>query len=146
MAVFIHETKRGKLLVVGFGPGSRAHMTERARRAIEESDVIIGYNTYVDLVRDLLTDQEIVRTGMTEEVSRARAAVREAKAGKTVAVISSGDAGVYGMAGLIFEVLVEEGWRPGDNPDVEVIPASLLPSRAPRCSVPRSCTILSASA
>lgn len=122
MAVFIHETKRGKLLVVGFGPGSRAHMTERARRAIEESDVIIGYNTYVDLVRDLLTDQEIVRTGMTEEVSRARAAVREAKAGKTVAVISSGDAGVYGMAGLIFEVLVEEGWRPGDNPDVEVIP------------------------
>lgn len=122
MAVFHHEAKRGKLLVVGFGPGSRAHMTERARRAIEESDVIIGYNTYVDLVRDLVTDQEIVRTGMTEEVSRARAAVRAAKAGKTVAVISSGDAGVYGMAGLVFEVLVEEGWRPGDNPDVEVIP------------------------
>ncbi|GAB6936059.1 MAG: precorrin-3B C(17)-methyltransferase [Bacillota bacterium] len=115
-------TSHGKLLIVGFGPGSRAHMTERARQAIEESEVVIGYNTYVDLVRDMLADQKIIRTGMTEEVSRARAAVREAKAGKTVAVISSGDAGVYGMAGLIFEVLVAEGWRPGENPDVEVIP------------------------
>lgn len=112
----------GKLLIIGFGPGSYEHITERARSAIEESDVIIGYNTYVDLVRGLLTDQEIVRTGMTEEVSRAREAVRQANAGKKVAVISSGDAGVYGMAGLVYEVLIEQGWKPSSGVEVEVIP------------------------
>jgi precorrin-3B C17-methyltransferase len=114
--------KRGKLLIVGFGPGDFAHITERAREAIQESDVIIGYNTYVDLIRGLLTDQEIVRTGMTEEVSRAQEAVRQAEMGKTVAVISSGDAGVYGMAGLIYEVLIEKGWKEEEGVSVEVIP------------------------
>lgn len=84
--------------------------------------MIIGYNTYVDLIRGLLTDQEIVRTGMTEEVSRAIEAVRQAEMGKKVAVISSGDAGVYGMAGLVYEVLVQKGWREADGVEVEVIP------------------------
>ncbi len=60
----------GKILIIGFGPGSFEHITVRAREAIQESQVIIGYNTYVDLIRDLLTHQDIVRTGMTEEVSR----------------------------------------------------------------------------
>ncbi len=113
---------RGKLLIVGFGPGSFQHITDRARAAIQEADVIIGYNTYVDLIRGLLTDQEIVRTGMTEEVSRAIEAVRQAEMGKKVAVISSGDAGVYGMAGLVYEVLVQKGWREADGVEVEVIP------------------------
>lgn len=112
----------GKIFVVGFGPGSYEHITERARAAIQESDVIIGYNTYVDLIRGLLTNQDIVRTGMTEEVSRAQKAVQLAMDGKGVAVISSGDAGVYGMAGLVYEVLIERGWHPGDNPEIEVIP------------------------
>lgn len=112
----------GKLLIVGFGPGSAAHLTERAREAIRESQVIIGYNTYVDLIRDQLTNQEIVQTGMTEEVSRAQEAVRQAEQGRIVAVISSGDAGVYGMAGLVYEVLVEKGWSPRDGVEVEVIP------------------------
>lgn len=112
----------GKILIVGFGPGAFEHITERAREAIQESHVIIGYNTYVDLIRGLLTNQEIVRTGMTEEVSRAQKAVDLALQGQTVAVISSGDAGVYGMAGLVYEVLVERGWQSGDNPMVEVIP------------------------
>ncbi|GGE13221.1 hypothetical protein GCM10011571_13300 [Marinithermofilum abyssi] len=116
------DRKNGKLLVIGFGPGHVDHMTKRAREAILESDVIVGYNTYVDLIRGLLTDQTIVRTGMTEEVSRAQEAVRQAEAGKAVAVISSGDAGVYGMAGLVYEVLVEKGWRPGEGVEVEVIP------------------------
>ncbi|WP_139488620.1 precorrin-3B C(17)-methyltransferase [Brevibacillus dissolubilis] len=114
--------KRGKILLIGFGPGHFDHLTYRARAAIEESQMIIGYNTYVDLIRDLLTDQEIVRTGMTEEVSRAQEAVRQAEMGNTVAVISSGDAGVYGMAGLVYEVLVEKGWKPGSGIEVEVIP------------------------
>lgn len=112
----------GKILIVGFGPGSFEHISERARTAITESKIIIGYNTYVDLIRNLLTDQEIVRTGMTEEVSRAQKAVALAYEGKVVAVISSGDAGVYGMAGLVYEVLIARGWHAGDEPDVEVIP------------------------
>lgn len=112
----------GKLLIIGFGPGSYEHITKRAREAIQESEVIIGYNTYVDLIAGLLSDQHIVRTGMTEEVSRAQEAVRQAKQGKKVAVISSGDAGVYGMAGLVYEVLMEQGWTQEDGVEVEVIP------------------------
>lgn len=112
----------GKLLVIGFGPGSFEHMTKRAQDAIQESDCIIGYKTYVELIQDLLTDQEIISTGMSEEVSRAQAAVRLAEEGKTVAVISSGDAGVYGMAGLVYEVLIEKGWKESTGVSVEVIP------------------------
>ena len=85
-------------------------MTIRAGEAIQESDCIIGYKTYVELIQDLLTDQKIISTGMTEEVSRAQEAVKQAEEGKAVAVISSGDAGVYGMAGLVYEVLIEKGW------------------------------------
>ncbi|MDV2685204.1 precorrin-3B C(17)-methyltransferase [Alkalihalophilus lindianensis] len=112
----------GKLLVIGFGPGSFDHMTNRALTAIQESHCIIGYKTYVDLIKGLLTDQEIISTGMSEEVSRAQAAVRLAEEGKTVAVISSGDAGVYGMAGLVYEVLIEKGWSEATGVSVEVIP------------------------
>ncbi|MEC2073866.1 precorrin-3B C(17)-methyltransferase [Alkalihalophilus marmarensis] len=112
----------GKLLVIGFGPGSFEHMTNRALTAIQESHCIIGYKTYVDLISDLLTDQEIISTGMSEEVSRAQAAVKLAEEGKTVAVISSGDAGVYGMAGLVYEVLIEKGWTEETGVSVEVIP------------------------
>lgn len=114
--------KRGKLLIIGFGPGAYEHITERALQAIKESEVVIGYNTYVDLIRGLLTDQDIVRTGMTEEVSRAQEAVRQAEMGKKVAVISSGDAGVYGMAGLVYEVLIEKGWTSSTGVEVEVVP------------------------
>ncbi|MGG4493610.1 precorrin-3B C(17)-methyltransferase [Brevibacillus reuszeri] len=113
----------GKLFVIGFGPGSFEHITKRAREALQESDVIIGYSTYVDLIRGLLTDQEIVSTGMTEEVTRAREAVRLAEEeGKKVAVISSGDAGVYGMAGLVYEVLVEKGWTEATGVPIEIVP------------------------
>jgi precorrin-3B C17-methyltransferase len=113
---------QGKLLVIGFGPGSFEHMTKRAQEAIQESDCIIGYKTYVELIQELLTDQEIISTGMSEEVSRAQAAVRLAEEGKKVAVISSGDAGVYGMAGLVYEVLIEKGWTEDSGVGVEVIP------------------------
>ncbi|MGF9713522.1 precorrin-3B C(17)-methyltransferase [Paenibacillus naphthalenovorans] len=136
---------KGKLSVIGFGPGSYEHMTQRARDAIQESDVVIGYNTYVDLVRGLLNGQQVVRTGMTEEVSRAQEAVRQAEAGHRVAVISSGDAGVYGMAGLIYEVLMEKGWRRGQGVEVEVIPGiSAINSTASLLGAPimhDACTI-----
>ncbi|WP_238653191.1 precorrin-3B C(17)-methyltransferase [Paenibacillus piscarius] len=114
--------KQGKLLIIGFGPGALEHITGRALAALEESEAVIGYTTYVDLIRPLLKDQEIVGTGMTEEVSRAQEAVRRAEAGQTIAVISSGDAGVYGMAGLVYEVLIEHGWSPSNGVEVEVIP------------------------
>lgn len=113
---------KGKLLIIGFGPGSEEHITKRAKDALAESEVILGYTTYVDLIRDLVTDQQIVQTGMTEEVSRAQEAVRLAETGKKVAVISSGDAGVYGMAGLVYEVLVEKGWTESTGVEVEVVP------------------------
>jgi precorrin-3B C17-methyltransferase len=116
------RTLSGKLLIIGFGPGSFEHITQRAREAIQESDMIIGYKTYVELIEGLLTDQEIVSTGMTEEVSRAQEAVRQAELGKKVAVISSGDAGVYGMAGLVYEVLIEKGWKEATGVAIEIIP------------------------
>lgn len=114
--------KQGKLLIIGFGPGALEHITGRALAALDESEAVIGYTTYVDLIRPLLRHQEIVGTGMTEEVSRAQEAVRRAEEGQTIAVISSGDAGVYGMAGLVYEVLIERGWSRSAGVQVEVIP------------------------
>lgn len=113
----------GKLYIVGFGPGDYQHITQRAVEALKTSDYIIGYKTYVDLIQNLLdSEQQIISTGMTEEVSRAQEAVRQAEAGKKVAVISSGDSGVYGMAGLVYEVLIEKGWTEETGVEVEVIP------------------------
>lgn len=112
----------GKLIIIGFGPGSEKHFTLRAKEGIAEADCILGYKTYIELIEDLIIDQEIVSTGMAEEVARAQAAVRLAEQGRKVAVISSGDAGVYGMAGLIYEVLVENRWDPSTGVEVEVIP------------------------
>ena len=88
----------------------------RRLRAIREAEVVVGYTTYIRLVRPLLEGKEIIKTGMTEEIGRARAAVERARAGAKVAIISSGDAGVYGMAGLVFQVLQDMGWRRGESP------------------------------
>ncbi|WP_243291093.1 precorrin-3B C(17)-methyltransferase [Bacillus sp. FJAT-47783] len=112
----------GKLFVIGFGPGSEEHFTKRAKEAIQESDSIIGYKTYVDLVRDFIVGKEVVSTGMSEEVTRAIKAVKLAEQGRKVAVISSGDSGVYGMGGLVYEVLVERGWTEKDGIQVEIVP------------------------
>ena len=117
----VGEMKKGKILVVGFGPGDEAHMTFRAREAIVEADMVIGYKTYMDLVSHLIKGKAIIRTGMTEEVTRAQEAVKEAEQGKTVAVISSGDAGLYGMAGLVYEGLMDKGWKEEEGISVEVI-------------------------
>ena len=116
------HNNRGKLYLIGFGPGSHEHLTPKAREAIAEAEVVVGYYTYIDLVRDLLDGKEVVETGMTEEIARASAAIDRAEEGKVVAVVSSGDAGVYGMAGLIYEVLHDRGWNPETGIPVEVIP------------------------
>ncbi len=112
----------GKLFLVGFGPGNHDHLTFRAREAIGEADVIIGYRTYVRLVRELIEGKEVHYTGMTEELERARKAVDLAYAGRKVALISSGDVGIYGMAGPALEILKERGWRRGAGIEVEVVP------------------------
>jgi precorrin-3B C17-methyltransferase len=115
-------TPSGTLSIVGIGPGASDHTTPAALRAIAEADLIVGYTTYIKLVRELIAGKEVVKTGMTEEIGRARAAVERARAGAKVAIISSGDAGVYGMAGLVFQVLQEIGWRRGDAPELRLIP------------------------
>jgi precorrin-3B C17-methyltransferase len=112
----------GVLSIVGIGPGSEDHTTPAALRAIKEADLIVGYTTYIRLVRPLIVGKEVVKTGMTEEIGRARAAVERARDGAKVAIISSGDAGVYGMAGLVFQVLQEIGWKRGDSPELRLIP------------------------
>jgi precorrin-3B C17-methyltransferase len=96
-----------KIFVVGLGPGELSQITPKALEALRESDVIAGYDLYIELIKPLITDKETISTGMKKEVERCRAAVETALAGKTVAVVSSGDAGIYGMAGLIHEIAAE---------------------------------------
>lgn len=113
---------KGILYVVGIGPGAQEHLTPAALAAIADADLVVGYTTYIKLVRHLLEGKEVFRTGMTEEIGRARAAVERAQAGGKVALISSGDPGVYGMAGLVFQVLKDIGWKRGDSPELRIVP------------------------
>lgn len=105
-----------KLSVVGMGPGSYDQMTIRAAQALQEAQVIAGYSVYVDLVKPHFPDKEYLVTPMRQEAGRCRMAIDAACAGKSVAMISSGDAGVYGMAGLIYEL------AQGRDLQIEVIP------------------------
>ena len=93
-----------KLYVVGIGPGAYEKMTIEAAEALKKSDVIIGYTVYVDLVKDHFPGKEFLTTPMKKEVDRCVLAFEEAMKGKRVSMICSGDAGVYGMAGLMYEV------------------------------------------
>ncbi len=106
-----------KLYVIGIGPGGADQMTPRAREAIEASDIVAGYTTYIELVRPLLGGKEILQTPMKQEIDRCTRARDAALTGKTVAMICSGDAGVYGMAGLMHEVC-----EPFPQIDIEVVP------------------------
>ena len=96
-----------KLYVVGIGPGAYEKMTIEAAQALKNSDVIIGYTVYVDLVKEHFPGKEFMTTPMNKEVERCQMALEEAIKGKTVSMICSGDAGVYGMAGLMYEVGVK---------------------------------------
>ena len=112
----------GKLYVVGVGPGHHDHMTFRAKQVIEESQIIVGYETYVSLVEDLINGKEVYRYPMTQEVDRANQAIDFAEKGGIVSLVSSGDPGIYGMVGLIYEILAEKGWKKGTGIDVECVP------------------------
>jgi cobalt-factor III methyltransferase len=109
----------GCIFIVGLGPGHVKHITERAKEAIHESDFIVGFKTYVDLITELVEGKEVISSPMSEEVTRAQEAIEFAIKGRKVAVISSGDAGVYGMAGLVYEVLAEINIK---DVRVEIIP------------------------
>ena len=113
--------KTGSLRVVGLGPGTPGLLTGQARDALQGSEVIIGYEGYFALVRDLMSGKECLALPLTQEVARAELAVARALAGRAVSVISSGDAGVYGMASLVLEVL-ERQQAHTLMPDVVVIP------------------------
>lgn len=94
-------------------------MSQCARKAIEESQVLVGYKTYVRLLGDLARGKEVIFSGMTEEVKRAKRAIENARRGKRVSIISSGDPGVYGMAGLVLELLKKDDLN---RIEIEIIP------------------------
>jgi len=105
--------------VVGIGPGHAIGLTIEARQALEQAEVIAGYHTYLDLVSELIAGKTVIGSGMMQEVERCEAAVESAKNGNQVVVISSGDPGIYGMAGLVLELVVKipESLRPEAPPD-----------------------------
>ncbi len=107
----------GKLTVVGIGPGNYDNMTVRADRVLRECQVIVGYHVYVDLVRERYSDKEFLTTPMTKEADRCRMALDAARTGKDVAMVCSGDSGIYGMAALIYQLRGEDA-----EPEVEVVP------------------------
>ena len=107
----------GKIYVVGIGPGKRDMMTAQAKEALDRADVIVGYKTYIDLVRDDYSEKEFYENGMRGEIERCEKCVEYAREGRTVALICSGDAGVYGMASPLLEVAEKENFS-----DVEIIP------------------------
>ncbi|MGQ9499106.1 MAG: precorrin-3B C(17)-methyltransferase [Dissulfurimicrobium sp.] len=109
---------RGRLYVVGTGPGGSEHITPAAIDAISNADVVIGYKTYLDLILALIKGKEVISSEMMKEVERCRLALKLAEDGKTVALVSGGDPGIYAMAGLVFELA-----RASDlHLDIQVIP------------------------
>ena len=112
---------KGKLHLVGLGPGDAQYLAPAASQALSESDVIVGFRAYIDQIQGLITSKEVVSMELGQELERASAAVDFAYAGRTVAVVSSGDAGIYGMSGPVFRVLTDRGWD-GQSPAVATIP------------------------
>lgn len=106
-----------KVYVIGIGPGDTRYLTAQARAALEEAQALCGYTVYVDLVSEAFPEKEIYTTGMKQEIDRCRWALETAREGKTVALVCSGDAGVYGMAGPLLELS-----RQWPEVEIEVIP------------------------
>ncbi|MGI6003432.1 MAG: precorrin-3B C(17)-methyltransferase [Lachnospiraceae bacterium] len=101
------------LYVVGLGPGRRDMMTQQAAEVLSGVDVIIGYITYIEIIRSFFPEKKFMATPMRQEIDRCRLALEEADKGENVAIVSGGDAGIYGMAGLIYELSPE-------HPEVQI--------------------------
>lgn len=106
----------GKIYVIGIGPGNKENMTFRAYNSMEKSDVIIGHKTYVSLVEKMFENKIFIKSFMKKEIERCEETLRLAREGQIVSLISSGDAGVYGMAGIMLEI------ASGSGIEVEVVP------------------------
>ena len=106
-----------KVYVVGIGPGGEEYMTRQAIAAMERADVLCGYTVYIDLVKPLFPGKECFTTPMTREIERCRWALETARGGRTVALVCSGDAGVYGMAGPLLQLAEDY-----EDVDVEIVP------------------------
>ncbi len=109
---------KGKVFVVGIGPGDMNYMTGHARRVLENSEVVVGYRKYIELITPFINRKEVISTGMTRETERVDKAINAAAKGKTVSLVCSGDAGIYGMAGLVYERMRQTGMEV----DIEVSP------------------------
>lgn len=115
-----------KLYVVGFGPGGYDHMTHRAAQVIESADVVTGYTTYVEMLKCIFPGKNYLSTPMKKEVDRCRMAIEETLKGQDVAMVSSGDSGIYGMAGIVLQMLEEMQ----ADIDVEIVPGVTAASAA----------------
>ncbi len=106
-----------KIYAVGIGPGDVDYLIPRAKEVILNCDVVVGYTTYINLISDMMQNKEVISTGMKSETARCESAFREALKGRNVVVISSGDAGIYGMASLLYEMAEKYV-----GVDIEVVP------------------------
>ncbi|NEP53417.1 MAG: precorrin-3B C(17)-methyltransferase, partial [Moorea sp. SIO3C2] len=129
--------RMGKLLLVGIGPGNLDQITPAAKTAISSADAVIGYSLYINLIASLRRPGQIIEAlPITQETQRAKRAIELAEWGLTVAVVSSGDCGIYGMAGLVLEELRSRGWD-GKTPQVQVFPGiTALQAAASRVGAP----------
>lgn len=107
----------GKVYVVGIGPGAKDQMTVRAAKVLSECQLIVGYTVYIDLIKEEYPDKICLSTPMRQEVQRCRMALEEAGKEQNVAVVCSGDAGIYGMAGLVYELAADYS-----GVEIEVVP------------------------
>ncbi len=116
-----------KIYIVGMGPGLIEHMTPMAKAALADCDIIVGYKVYIDLLREEFPDKDMRKSGMRSEIDRCKDTLALALEGHTVGIVSSGDSGVYGMAGLMYEVAGEK--------DVEVVVIPGIPAANTSASV-----------
>ncbi len=110
---------KGKLSVIGLGPGFKDYITPAARKSLDTADIIVGYSKYLKLIENLISEKEKQGTGMRKEIERVQIAIEQAAQGKKVCLVSSGDAGVYGMAGLALELLSQ---HESTNIDLDIVP------------------------
>ncbi|MFW5930944.1 MAG: precorrin-3B C(17)-methyltransferase [Desulfosalsimonas sp.] len=129
-----HDSGSGSaaLFIVGIGPGDQAHMSGAAVNAIERSEVICGYATYVDLIRPLIGNRTVISTGMTKEVDRVWRAVETVRKGRTCTLVCSGDPGIYAMAGLVFQICAQNAIALGSG--TGEIPVRVVPGIPALCA------------
>lgn len=122
------------LFIVGIGPGGPEHLSHRADTVLKTVDTVAGYTTYIDLIRPLVDGKRIISTGMKKEVERVAASIDAALSGESVALVSSGDPGIYAMAGLVFEMckekqipIVSARLRPEEDQAAEALAVEVIP-------------------